>query len=312
MSHNLHESHHRIPDFAIVGAAKSASTWLHKALLQHPEVVMPRQETAFFEDPFYDELAFCSFVTELPPVGDAKLLGIKRPNYFTLPECAKRLAKHMPDAKFIVLLRNPVDRAISAHYHLMRAGRFPNVTADVAFSQYLGGSFIPPTAKAMVMDGGNYAAAYKNYRKYFSSDQILLISDTQLKNDLKDVYTSACRFLNVSVFNAPRSLALPRNQGIYSMPLLKIVGALNRLRYAYDAETGVSVYRRGKLAAAAGYAVRASQRVSAIGRLLLPAQRSPLSKPLRKALLEFYLPDIKELNQLTELDLSPWLDELNS
>jgi hypothetical protein len=42
----------RFPDFVIIGAAKSASTWLHLALRQHPAVYMPGHETRFFEDPY--------------------------------------------------------------------------------------------------------------------------------------------------------------------------------------------------------------------------------------------------------------------
>lgn len=77
-------------EFAIIGAAKSASTWLHLALRQHPSVYMPASETAFFEDPYYDarDLSPLHAVVNAAPASTH--VGIKCPNYLCTPDLRRR------------------------------------------------------------------------------------------------------------------------------------------------------------------------------------------------------------------------------
>ncbi|MCH7980754.1 MAG: hypothetical protein IID59_04545 [Proteobacteria bacterium] len=53
----------RLPDFVIIGAQKSASTFLQECIREHPAVYMNREEDAFFEDPEGRPLAIMSSVT---------------------------------------------------------------------------------------------------------------------------------------------------------------------------------------------------------------------------------------------------------
>lgn len=46
-----------------------------------------------------------------------QLCGIKRPDYLSLPERPQRINEHSPEAKLIVVLKNPIQRAVSAYYH---------------------------------------------------------------------------------------------------------------------------------------------------------------------------------------------------
>src|SRR5271166_1577090 len=115
----------RLPDFAIIGAGKSATTWLHMGLRKHPEIFLPENETPFFEDPYYCESDLRPLFSELRAARGYATVGIKRPNYLCTPGCADRLAKHIPRARLIAMLRNPVERAVSQYFHLVRSGRLP-------------------------------------------------------------------------------------------------------------------------------------------------------------------------------------------
>lgn len=134
----------RLPDFVIIGAGKSATTWLHMALRKHPEVFLPESETPFFEDPYYCESDLTRLFSELRNAQANATVGIKRPNYLCTPGCAVRLARHMPGALLIAMLRNPVERAVSQYFHLVRSGRLPVEDPDTVFSRYLGGQFESP------------------------------------------------------------------------------------------------------------------------------------------------------------------------
>ena len=75
----------RLPDFAIIGAQKSATTFLHGCLAEHPEVYMPRAEIPFFESPDY-ERSKISDLAGLFAGRSEKWLGFKRPNFLGKPE----------------------------------------------------------------------------------------------------------------------------------------------------------------------------------------------------------------------------------
>ncbi len=115
----------RLPTFLIIGATKAGTTSLHHYLGQHPEIFMlPQKETNFFAQ----DSALClldrtvrdsdEYRTLFAEAGDAKAIGETSPAYLAVPDSPELIRKMIPDAKMIVILRNPVERAYS-HY-LMR------------------------------------------------------------------------------------------------------------------------------------------------------------------------------------------------
>ncbi|MCS3824361.1 sulfotransferase [Salinibacter ruber] len=99
-----------LPDFAIIGAQKSATTFLQRCLQAHPEVFIPAGELADFEDPQYADFEIDQFKQHFAPGQDAAAVGLKRPSYLHEPNVPERLAHHLPDLKLIVALRDPIER----------------------------------------------------------------------------------------------------------------------------------------------------------------------------------------------------------
>lgn len=293
-------------EFAIIGAAKSASTWLHLALRQHPSLHLPGTETAFFEDPYYsssDLRPLQCVIHDAPP--DSRI-GIKCPNYLCTPECAPRLARHLPDLKMIAILRNPVDRAISQYYHLIRSGRLPVAPADKAIADYLRGRFDPPFAKKLVLDFGRYGSGIETYRRYFPVTQMLILTDLDLAADMQGVFRHACRFIGVRDDFMPTTIALPRNQGVYVAPILAAIQRLNTLGFTFDPRLGTERLRPGLLPSAARHLAVLTSRLSALLRHFLHGQEPEVSLGSRCALLDYYRQDIELLEELTGLDLRKW------
>lgn len=296
----------KLPQFVIIGAAKSASTWLHLALRQHPGIYMPNTETPFFEDAYYNENDLGGLYRAVDSAPDDAVIGIKCPNYLCTPECAPRLARHLPNARLIAILRNPVDRAVSQYYHLIRAGSLPLVPADVAFSRYLGGHFDPPYVKKFIMEFGLYAQGIANHLKVFPKDQILVMTDLELRRDLRGVFKRACRFIGVDDSFMPANISMPRNNGIYSSGFLSLIMQLNQRGLSFDSQTGLEHPRRDLV----GWAVRRlavmGSRLSAATRRFVRDQEPAVSMKTRSGLLAYYLPDIMKLQELIQIDLTAW------
>lgn len=296
----------RTIEFAIIGAAKSASTWLQLALRQHPSVYIPEGETAFFEDPYYnaaDPGPLREVVAEAPRTAR---IGIKCPNYLCSPECPPRLARHLPDLRMIAILRNPVDRAISQYYHLIRSGRLPVAPADAAFSAYLRGEFEPPFAKRLVLDFGCYGTGIEMFRRHFPADRLLIMTDLELAADKREVFRRACRFIGVDDRFVPKTIALPRNQGVYFTPILSMIQHLNSLGFTFDPHLGTQKLRPGMPASAARRLAVSTSRFSALLRHFVHAQEPVVSLRTRLALLDYYRADIDHLEKSTGFDLRSW------
>ena len=118
-----------LPNFVIIGAQKSASTFLQVCLSEHPDVFMPPGETPFFESPDYENSDISRLESLFNNRSESKL-GIKRPSYIGKPEVPKRIEYHLPDAKLIAVLRNPIDRAVSAYFHYINNGFIPCINLE--------------------------------------------------------------------------------------------------------------------------------------------------------------------------------------
>jgi hypothetical protein len=141
---------YRLPNFLVIGAQKSATTWLWSMLRQHPEIFMPKEkELGYFC--FYPMCRRVGWKGELVKtllddygklyfsnVTNEKAIGEATPGYlwvsdqrlewlvrdptirFDTPSVVMRLLG--PATKLLVVLRNPVDRAISGFHHNQKVG----------------------------------------------------------------------------------------------------------------------------------------------------------------------------------------------
>ncbi len=110
----------KLPHFLIGGAARTATTWLCHALLEHPEIYLPRPlvpEPKFFARPQEYEKGLTWYAkTWFDDAKTQQIRGEKSTSYLETVGTAKRIHAHLPDVKLIFILRNPADRALSNYY----------------------------------------------------------------------------------------------------------------------------------------------------------------------------------------------------
>ncbi len=111
------------PNFFILGAAKSGTTSLYAYLRQHPDVFMsPLKEPTFFCHPFQVVNSPIKYFELFGGAAGARVIGEASHAYLSNPSTPKVLKLLVPDAKFLVILRNPADRAYSLYHHMRRSG----------------------------------------------------------------------------------------------------------------------------------------------------------------------------------------------
>ena len=131
------------PDFLIVGAQRCGTTSLYKTLTQHPAVLpaglhkgVHYFDTDYERGPAWYRSHFPMRLTAKRSqrrTGSWPITGEASPYYMFHPEVPGRIARDLPNARLIVLLRDPVERAYSAYTH-ERARGFETLSFEDALA----------------------------------------------------------------------------------------------------------------------------------------------------------------------------------
>lgn len=123
------------PDFIIAGASKSGTSSIYYYLSRHPQILLShKKEIDFYWTHYKRGIEW--YLAHFPTITDRSdfLTGEATPNYLRFPQVAQRIKDTFPQTKIIILLRNPVDRAISWHYHKQNTG-LTNIDLETAIAK---------------------------------------------------------------------------------------------------------------------------------------------------------------------------------
>ena len=221
---------HARPTFLIVGAQRCGTTSLFRALAAHPAVCGPGRahevhyfdvnygrSQSWYEDHF-PAVATVRAIEER--VGERVQVGESSPYYMFHPLAPGRLAAALPRVKLLVLLRDPVGRAISAHGHEVRHGfeREPLERALALEPERVAGErerlAKDPNARSFAwqhyayMTRGRYSEQLRVLFDKVGRDNVLVLDSHDLFNDSADGLGRVLEFLGLS---RPPSLELGRH-----------------------------------------------------------------------------------------------------
>ena len=198
-----------LPNFLIIGAQKSGTSWFARILSQHPDIYIFKFEIHFFDKIYNYNNGIEWYKKHFPSYSKYKFIGEKTPEYLFangnageghLPDVHKNLFHNLPDAKLIIILSNPVNRAISAVNHIIRSGR---ISPLHNIDQLLFGKKTHLLEGHGVIAKGMYYQQIKAYLEFFDQRQLLiLVYEEDLIRDSISGIKKVCNFLGAdSDFN---------------------------------------------------------------------------------------------------------------
>jgi hypothetical protein len=190
---------HMLPNFLIVGGPRCGTTYLHQCLAEHPDIYMAglsySGDINFFNPGsgisairYYDRgMAWYESLFDGRRCETA--VGEKSAHYFADPEVPARIFEHIPEAKLIVAIRNPVERAYSDFWY--SRGKLP---AEMGFVEACQSS---TGYERWFMESGLYYQHLQRFLEFFSKDRIHIVVNDFLRSDPRAELTKLFDFLGV-------------------------------------------------------------------------------------------------------------------
>lgn len=226
-----------LPDFYVAGFRKCGTTTICDWLSQHPQICKPypKEPNVFaFDD--LDSNRFTFFEAkkrwweadfEMCPKRelsryeqvfknyvDGQLKFDGTPNYITSIKALERIKNYTPNAKFIIMLRHPFKRAISDFKFTVRQRR-----ASYSLEGHI------KYEHTTVLDDSLYLKHIKNLFRYFSSENILILTLEETISNEQAVIHQISEFLEIKLWTPNKQV---KNTG-QSFHSYKLQYALNRL-----------------------------------------------------------------------------------
>lgn len=208
-------THKGLPDFLGVGVSRCGTTWLHQQLTAHPDVYMPtkRKEISYF-DRYYErgEDWYSEFFPQGKDQDRYKAIGEISPRYIDNDEIFERVAKFGPAKKYILMVRNPLKRLISAYNWKKR-----NTNYQGTLEEYI-------TDDPVAMSRCKFGEITERMYKFVAPETVLIVVlEDVAKNPQKELSRLAA-FLEIDPKGFPAELSskvinkntLPRNKAVYA------------------------------------------------------------------------------------------------
>ncbi len=200
-----------LPDFLIIGAQKAGTTALYSYLRRHPHIIGPSwKEVSFFDRHYARGAAW--YRGNFPNALRARraLVGEASPSYLFHPLAPERVAALVPHARLIVLLRDPVDRALSHYQYEVALGREALSFEDAVAREE---ERTHGEVERMLQDSAYFSAAWWNYtyvargryaeqlERWFAAfprERLLILPSEELADEPAAAYARVLEFLGAA------------------------------------------------------------------------------------------------------------------
>lgn len=297
-----------LPNFLIIGAAKSGTTAIYTYIKQHPQIFMSEQK----------ELRFFSYTSEpiiKPPkdyihpaittlkeyqqhftqVTDEIAIGESSPMYLYTPGTAERIKHHIPEVKLLAILRNPIQRAYSAYTHALREWKEPAGSFESALQQEderiaAGWGMLWHYKKS-----GLYYQQLLPYYDIFNPEQIKVVLYDDLVANTNQLLQDIFKFLGVEpsfrpdTSSRPNVSGFPKNQFIHK--LMKRIFIEDNPVKQISRRVFPEDFRKNVMPSLRRYNL----------------EKRPMSHATKEYLIDYYKDEVTALGKFLNRDLSHWI-----
>ena len=278
------------PNFFIVGAPKAGTTSLYAYLKNVPGIYMsPNKEPNYFsvsthfkpsKKPIRDKKKYLSLFEK---VKDEKIIGEASPSYLSDPEAPKLIHEIVPDARILISLRDPVERAYSAYLMVLRR-RFIKKSFSQQMENTLSNEILP---SEKMLTRGLYFNPVQKYLDIFGQKQVKIIIFEEFIKNPKTLIEEILEFLG---YNKPLETFENEVHNPYAVVRSPVT------RYIFQNDT---VRKFAQI-------IPSSFRRFLKEKVMLKQQPKPkMNEEVKKKLVNFYHNDVEKLKILLGRDL-PW------
>ena len=196
-----------LPEFLGLGTQKGGTTTLHRLLEQHPDVYLPACKEVHFFDQNHDE-GEGWYRNHFANAEPHQRCGEITPFYLFHPDVPGRIHNLLPKARLIVLLRDPVERAISQVFHAQRLGFEPlPIDQALAAEQDRLATWDPYSfQKHSYLSRSRYLEQLDRYEALFPREQLLILRSEDLFSTPERIWQKLLSFLELKPMNRPGTL----------------------------------------------------------------------------------------------------------
>lgn len=198
----------KVPNFIIIGSQRCGTTSLYTYLAQHPQILTPiKKEMDFFS--WHFDRGIDWYLAHFPPMpaGEQFLTGEASPSYFDSRSAPQRLYRAFPEVKLVVLLRNPVDRAISQFYRLTdlnwEVRSFDRAISDEIARLAQNPAYIIGEEPGNYLARGRYIEFIKNWLDFFPKEQLLILKSEDFYAGTATTVKQVLEFLDLPEYQLP-------------------------------------------------------------------------------------------------------------
>ncbi|OED42631.1 hypothetical protein AB833_05825 [Chromatiales bacterium (ex Bugula neritina AB1)] len=181
----------RLPDYLIIGTMKGGTTILHDFICDHPNVVAAKQKEVHYFSLFYDRGE--SWYSDYFRDADSSVItGEASPTYFDMDAggvIPRIIFRDIPKVKLILVVRDPVERAISHYNHYCVVNKLeylqkmgPERFFNLPFSDALRCTTVEQTHLFHALSFSCYSNRYNQYKSIFGKNLLVVTNQSLRKN----------------------------------------------------------------------------------------------------------------------------------
>ncbi|MBT9312468.1 sulfotransferase family protein [Leptothoe kymatousa] len=300
----------RFPNFFLVGAPKCGTSAMSEYLRSHPDIFMCQPKEPHFFSTDFSKIRCVrtqkQYLALFKGSEIERIRGEASASYLYSSKAIKNLYEFNPQAKLLVMLRNPVDMVYSLHSEFLFNGYETEKDFEKAWSlqeQRRTGSFIPRTCLEpsflQYRDHANYAEQLTRLFSYFPREQVKTIIFDDFIKDTRSVYQQVLSFLDIPSDNRtsfPKVNARKQARAHWLDTPLQLIRPYKRIWYPWI-RTLKSLVKIEKRSITSNINLARVQ----------TTDRQIIAPELRRELESVFSSDISQLSQIINQDLDCWL-----